>query len=150
MDFIQSVQEFNEIGGNKNEFSPRMVAMYIGLQLEEMAEKLDSLPLDYEVNHLSRVIDSFADRFKKGEFDRLAKNIDRVEALDADIDIAVVSFGAAHALGANVHAAADEVCASNMSKFVADENGMMTALRDANGKIQKGPHFFRPDLSKFV
>lgn len=148
MEFIDSVQQFNIIGGNKNEFSPRKTAMYIGLQMEELAEKLESLPHNGEVLSMIEKIDAMATQFKKGDFDHLAENIDKIAALDADIDIAVVSVGAAHCLGADVKPAFAEVCDSNMSKFVLDLHGNVVALRDANGKIQKGPHYFKPNLSK--
>lgn len=40
MDFVDKVSKFNEIGGIKNEFDARKVALYIGLQAEEFAEKI--------------------------------------------------------------------------------------------------------------
>ncbi|MFP3556394.1 hypothetical protein [Paraburkholderia sp. SIMBA_054] len=70
---------------------------------------------------------------------------DRAEFLDAICDQIVTGTGVAQHLGFPLVEAMDEVNASNFSKFVDGK-----AVVDANGKIMKGPDFYKPDLSQFV
>ena len=72
------------------------------------------------------------------------KNIQ--EVADALTDILYVTYGAGHAFGINLDKCFDEVQNSNMSKL--DENG--NPIYNENGKVMKGPNYFKPDLSKFV
>ena len=73
-------------------------------------------------------------------------NKDLQEVADALTDILYVTYGAGHAFGINLDKCFDEVQNSNMSKL--DQNGK-PIYNDA-GKVMKGPHYFKPDLSKFV
>ena len=72
------------------------------------------------------------------------KNIQ--EVADALTDILYVTYGAGHAFGINLDKCFDEVQNSNMSKL--DENG--NPIYNENGKVMKGPNYFKPGLSKFV
>ena len=67
---------------------------------------------------------------------------DRNEFLDSIADQVVTGIGAAHCAGMKGAAACDRVNTSNWSKF--DDNGQ--PLRDANGKIKKGPNYQPPVL----
>ena len=71
---------------------------------------------------------------------------DLVEVADALTDILYVTYGAGHAFGINLDKCFDEVQNSNMSKL--DINGK--PIYNDNGKVMKGPNYFKPDLSKFV
>ena len=85
----------------------------------------------------------------KEELDELKvamKNKDLLEVADALTDILYVTYGAGHAFGIDLDKCFEEVQSSNMSKL--DENGK-PIYNDA-GKIMKGPHYFKPNLSKFV
>ena len=68
------------------------------------------------------------------------------ETRDALTDILYVTYGAGHAFGINLDNCFEEVQNSNMSKL--DENGK--PIYNENGKVMKGPNYFKPDLSKFV
>ncbi len=68
------------------------------------------------------------------------------EVADALTDILYVTYGAGHAFGIDLDKCFDEVQNSNMSKL--DENGR--PIYNENGKVMKGPNYFKPDLSKFV
>lgn len=70
----------------------------------------------------------------------------RAEILDALCDGMVTSIGVANIMNMDIGRALGEVNASNWSKEV--EPGIFD--HDANGKIIKGPDFFKPDLRKFV
>ena len=85
----------------------------------------------------------------KEELDELKEamnNKDLLEVADALTDILYVTYGAGHAFGINLDQCFEEVQNSNMSKL--DENGK-PIYNDA-GKVMKGPHYFKPNLSKFV
>lgn len=154
MEFVEAVVEFNSIVGTGAEFDTRKTALYIGLQLEEMAEKIGALHLTPESKAslimLQETLDRFSDSFKKGLYDANVEKIDRVEALDADIDLAVVALGGACAMGAKVAMAADEVMRSNLSKFPIDQRGHRYALTDANGKVKKAEGYSPPNLKGMV
>ncbi len=73
-------------------------------------------------------------------------NKDLLEVADALTDILYVTYGAGHAFGINLDKCFEEVQNSNMSKL--DENGK--PIYNENGKVMKGPNYFKPDLSKFL
>ena len=72
------------------------------------------------------------------------KNI--TETADALTDILYVTYGAGHALGINLDKCFDEVQNSNMSKLGI--NGK--PIYDENGKVMKGPNYFKPNLKKYL
>ena len=80
------------------------------------------------------------------EFTEAMKNKDLLEVADALTDILYVTYGAGHAFGIDLDKCFDEVQNSNMSKL--DTNG--NPIYNENGKVMKGPNYFKPDLSKFV
>tara|TARA_Y100000591_G_scaffold320867_1_gene334964 strand:+ start:779 stop:1150 length:372 start_codon:yes stop_codon:yes gene_type:complete len=85
----------------------------------------------------------------KEELDELTdaiKKKDLVEVADALTDILYVTYGAGHAFGINLDKCFDEVQRSNMSKLGADNK----PIYNENGKVMKGPDYFKPDLSKFL
>lgn len=154
MDFVEKVCLFNQIAGNKNEFDPRRVALYIGLQAEEFAEKIKAIGVrdtekNKELYDLWLTLEHFASAFKKGEYDEEVAQIDRVEALDADIDLAVVALGGAYSIGADVNGACHEVADSNLSKYPV-VNGEYVVYKDANGKIMKAETYQPPKLEGYL
>jgi len=68
------------------------------------------------------------------------------EVADALTDILYVTYGAGHAFGINLDKCFAEVQNSNMSKL--GSNGK--PIYNEQGKVMKGPDYFKPDLSKFV
>ena len=85
----------------------------------------------------------------KEELDELTnaiKNKDIVEVADALTDILYVTYGAGHSFGINLDKCFEEVQRSNMSKL--DINGK--PIYNKNGKVMKGPNYFKPDLKKFL
>ena len=85
----------------------------------------------------------------KEELDELTEAMnkkDLVEVADALTDILYVTYGAGHAFGINLDKCFDEVQNSNMSKL--DNNGR--PIYNENGKVMKGPNYFKPNLSKFI
>ena len=80
------------------------------------------------------------------ELTEAMNNKDLLEVADALTDILYVTYGAGHAFGIDLDKCFDEVQNSNMSKL--DGNGK--PIYNENGKVMKGPNYFKPDLSKFV
>ena len=71
---------------------------------------------------------------------------DLVEVADALTDILYVTYGTGHAFGINLDKCFEEVQNSNMSKL--DRNGK--PIYNENGKVMKGPNYFKPDLKKYI
>ena len=80
------------------------------------------------------------------EFKLALDNNDLLEVADALTDILYVTYGAGHAFGINLDSCFQEVQNSNMSKL--GENGK--PIFNDQGKVMKGPNYFKPDLSKFI
>jgi predicted HAD superfamily Cof-like phosphohydrolase len=83
------------------------------------------------------------------ELKEALKNSDVVETLDALIDLQYVLDGAFLSLGLHdqKEKAFAEVHASNMSKLGEDGKPIR---RESDGKILKGPNYFKPDLVQFI
>ena len=96
-------------------------------------DKINKLRLDLIKEELSELTDAM-------------NNKDLLEVADALTDILYVTYGAGHAFGIDLDKCFDEVQNSNMSKL--DDNGK--PIYNENGKVMKGPNYFKPDLSKFV
>ena len=80
------------------------------------------------------------------EFREAIKNKDIVEVADALTDILYVTYGAGHAFGIDLDKCFHEVQNSNMSKL--DDNG--SPIYNKDGKVMKGPKYFKPDLKKIL
>jgi len=80
------------------------------------------------------------------EFKEAIKNNDLKEVADALTDILYVTYGAGHAFGIDLDKCFDEVQQSNMSKLGNDGK----PIYNDEGKVMKGPNYFKPDLTKFI
>ena len=83
------------------------------------------------------------------ELDELNKAInekDILEVADALTDILYVTYGAGHAFGIDLDKCFNEVQKSNMSKLGKDGK----PIYNENGKVMKGPDYFKPNLKKFI
>ena len=80
------------------------------------------------------------------ELGQAIKDKDIKEVADALTDILYVTYGAGHAFGIDLDKCFEEVQSSNMSKL--DANGR--PIYNENGKVMKGPNYFKPDLTKFI
>ena len=68
------------------------------------------------------------------------------EVADALTDILYVTYGAGHAFGINLDKCFVEVQNSNMSKLGSDGK----PIYNENGKVMKGPDYFKPNLNKIT
>ena len=96
-------------------------------------DKINKLRLDLIKEELSELTDAM-------------NNKDLLEVADALTDILYVTYGAGHAFGIDLDKCFDEVQRSNMSKLSKDGK----PIYNENGKVMKGPGYFKPDLSKFI
>ena len=74
------------------------------------------------------------------------KKNDIVEVADALTDILYVTYGAGHSFGINLDKCFNEVHKSNMSKLGKDRR----PIYNEDGKVLKGPNYFKPDLKKII
>lgn len=81
------------------------------------------------------------------ELAQAIENHDRVEALDALIDILVVTIGAIHSMGADAEGAWNEVMRTNMAK-IDPETGLVRRRED--GKILKPEGWQPPNLQPYL
>lgn len=105
--------------------------------------------------------DQTVDTFNQAQFDMYTRLIDeeveelkeaitsddRVEMLDALLDILVVTVGAIHSMGADGEGGWDEVMATNFAK-IDPETGKVRKRGD--GKILKPDNWQPPKLEKFL
>lgn len=82
------------------------------------------------------------------EYKEAFENDDLVEVCDAIIDILYLTYGTAveHGMKDKLDKMFYEVQNSNMSKLGADGKPIFRE----DGKILKGPNYFKPDLKKFI
>ena len=80
------------------------------------------------------------------ELNQAIKDKDMKEVADALTDILYVTYGAGYAFGINLDECFDEVQKSNMSKLGIDGK----PIYNENGKVMKGPNYFKPNLVKFL
>ena len=84
------------------------------------------------------------------EYNELLESLaqdDKVETLDALVDILVVTIGAIHSMGADGEGAWREVMATNFSKI---DRRLGKVRRRDDGKILKPDGWTPPDLEKFL
>ena len=116
----------------------------VGLFMKTFGQEVKSKPAlsTKKINDLRiELIDEELEEFREA-----IKNKDLKEAVDALTDILYVTYGAGHAFGVNLDKCFDEVQRSNMSKLGNDGK----PIYNENGKVMKGPNYFKPDLSKFI
>lgn len=81
------------------------------------------------------------------ELETAIKDIDKIEQLDALIDILVVTVGAIHSLGADGEGAWKEVMKTNFAKIDKD-TGKVRKRED--GKVLKPVGWQSPELKQFL
>lgn len=120
-------------------------------QVQEFHETY-GLPVETEQTTGSEQTKSLRINLLQEELDELKEALesdDMVETLDALIDLQYVLDGAFLSFGLqNVKMAAfNEVHRSNMSKLGEDGKPIR---REGDGKVMKGPNYFKPDMTQFI
>lgn len=79
---------------------------------------------------------------------------DMVETADACIDILYVTLGLLVEMGIDAEVLFAEVQASNMSKLGTDGKAIIAGPDDPDGifegRVKKGPHYFKPQLERIL
>ncbi len=111
-----------------------------GLPVEALPNIEDERTNALRINLLAEELDELKEALHNG---------DALETLDALIDLQYVLDGAFLSLGLHdvKDAAFNEVHRSNMSKL--GTNGL-PVVRESDGKILKGPDYFKPNLAQFI
>ncbi len=120
-------------------------------QVQEFHETY-GLPVRDEVDLSCEQTKALRINLLQEELDELKEalaNNDPQETLDALIDLQYVLDGAFLSFGLQAvkDLAFDEVHRSNMSKLGADGKPIR---RPEDGKVMKGPNYFKPDLGQFI
>ncbi|AVO23136.1 putative NTP pyrophosphohydrolase [Xanthomonas phage RiverRider] len=128
----------------------RDIIVQTGVHFEEVTEHLDTVTgNDVETSLLvmeaKDALKRLADHMKSEPIRYSYQPEDHLELLDALCDQNVTGVGIAYMLGFEFNGAMTEVNGSNFSKFVNGE-----AIFTEQGKIAKGPDFFRPDLGPYL
>ncbi|MGH1403182.1 MAG: hypothetical protein ACRBDL_02970 [Alphaproteobacteria bacterium] len=122
---LKQVQEFHETYGLPVEADPTIS---------------DKKTNELRINLLAEELDELKEALEQG---------DMVETLDALIDLQYVLDGAFLSFGMQTlkQEAFDEVHRSNMSKLGEDGKPIR---RESDGKVLKGPNYFKPDMAQFI
>lgn len=122
---LEQVQEFHET---------------YGLPVLDQADISDEKTNQLRINLLAEELDELKEALADGD---LVETLDALIDLQYVLDGAFLSFGLQHVKDA----AFDEVHLSNMSKLGADGKPIR---RESDGKVLKGPDYFKPDIAQFV
>ena len=111
-----------------------------GLPVKDEPDISDPKTNALRINLLAEEVDELKEALEAG---------DMVEVLDALTDIQYVLDGAYLSFGLHPvkQVAFEEVQRSNMSKLGEDGKPI---VREEDGKILKGPNYFKPDMAQFV
>ena len=116
----------------------------VGIFMKTFGQEVKNKP-SFSSNKINKLrIDLI--REELNELTEAMKNKDLLEVADALTDILYVTYGAGHAFGIDLDKCFDEVQNSNMSKL--DSNGK--PIYNDQGKVMKGPNYFKPNLSQFI
>ncbi len=120
-------------------------------QVQEFHETY-GLPVETEQTTGSEQTKSLRINLLQEELDELKEALesdDMVETLDALIDLQYVLDGAFLSFGLQTVKmdAFNEVHRSNMSKLGEDGQPIR---REGDGKVMKGPNYFKPDMTQFI
>ena len=117
--------------------SVKIFMQKFGQEVKNKAEFPDEKIVQLRLNLIKEELDEFKEAVEKKDIKEVA---------DALTDILYVTYGAGHAFGIDLDSCFKEVQSSNMSKL--DSNGK--PIYNDNGKVMKGPNYFKPNLTKFL
>lgn len=122
----------------------------LGVYYEEVCEFAETLVGEDEHSksaliQLTQLLATISQGLKNGDIFFSIPEEKRVDALDAICDQIVTEIGIAYNEKMDIGPALEEVDRSNFSKFVEGKPVFHT-----NGKIAKGPEYFKPLLTKYI
>jgi predicted HAD superfamily Cof-like phosphohydrolase len=116
----------------------------VGDFMEVFGQEVKDEPEFPDWNTCALRLDLITEEVKELEVALANENI--VEVADALTDLLYVVYGAGHAFGIDLDVCFEEVHRSNMSKL--GSNGKPIYRED--GKVLKGPEFFKPNLKELL
>lgn len=122
------------------------IASQFAFFIEEVAEVFDATNDIDVAEYLRSVKQDYLNLAKSNYLEEVLNSWNKIELLDGLCDTAVTVNGVATYLGMNFTGALEHISQSNWSKF--NENGKPILNKD--GKITKGPNYFKPNLEPFV
>jgi predicted HAD superfamily Cof-like phosphohydrolase len=148
MNTIKSILDWFKTA--RPEVSAKHLHTQMGVHFEEVSEMLAEITgLNDEtsllITNAKLACHELAEHLKTNDHVIRINLEDRKNYLDALCDQVVTAVGCAHDQKMDIPNALDEVDRSNYSKFVNGE-----AIFDENGKIAKGPNYFKADLRKYI
>lgn len=153
IELVTAVHGFMQLGGQTTgKMNAEQACLYTGLQLEEMAEKIEAISKGcLTVSHANllmafvNAIKYHAAQFKRGIHTGDILRANHAELIDADFDLAWVSVGALISVSPEPERAIAHGTFTNLDKF---RDGK--CVKDANGKIQKPADWQAPDFTPYI
>lgn len=126
------------------------LSIQMGVHFEEVSEMVENISAhDPEARAKLQIafdaLKSLGDCMKNNPTHYYVRDENRSELLDALCDQVVTATGTAYMLGFKFNGAMQEVNDSNWSKFVDGK-----AILNEQGKIAKGPDYFKPNLIPYL
>lgn len=154
---IESIRGWFETAKPNETLSVRDVQVQTGVHFEEIHEMLLEISgLTPETQKLlenaKQSMHELADHFKQSqEVIFLIDEGNHIRYLDSLCDQIVTATGTAHFMQYDILGAVSETDSSNWSKYDEDpETGKPICVFDTNGKMAKGPNYFKPDLTNYI
>ncbi len=148
---IANIRDWFETAKPVEQRSVRDIQVQAGVHFEEVHEMLIEIEgLTPETRALliaaQESMHNLANHFKQStDVVFIIDENDHVKFLDALCDQIVTATGVAHFMNYLIVPAIDEVSRSNDSKFIDGQ-----CVLDANGKIAKGPDYFKANLAPYT
>lgn len=153
---IASIANWFETAKPEENRSIRDIQVQTGVHFEEVHEMLMEISgLDPETELLlakaKTAMGELANHFKTSpDVIFIIDEANHKNYLDSLCNQIVTATGVARFMLYKIEDAIKEVDRSNWPKFIEDDHGTPRCITDANGKIAKGPSYFKADLSKFI
>ena len=153
VELVDAVHGFMQLGGQTTgKMNADQACLYTGLQLEELAEKIEAISkgcltaaVSADLRYLVNTLNDYAAQFKKGLHAGDILRANHAELIDADFDLAWVSIGALISVSPEPERAIAHGTYTNLDKF---RDGK--CVKDANGKIQKPADWRAPDFTPYI
>lgn len=129
----------------KPEATDQNLVQQLAYALEEISELFEAIGYQDASKHMEQLKTYTLGVSRKEDCSEVVSKWDRKATLDAIGDIIVTLVGVATYAKMDIVGGLQEISDSNYSKFVDGE-----PLLDKDGKITKGPNYFKPELEKFL
>jgi predicted HAD superfamily Cof-like phosphohydrolase len=153
VELVDAVHGFMQLGGQTTgKMNAEQACLYTGLQLEELAEKIEAISKGCLTRDAAAPLEAFVQlmnlhalNFKRGLHQGDILRANHADLIDADFDLAWVSIGALVSTSPEPERAIAHGTFTNLDKF---RDGK--CVKDANGKIQKPADWRAPDFSPYI